>query len=152
MGFSLARTINPESGGDATVVSQLLQVLGFLLILHFDLHHEALRVLELTYRNCPVGQPFDVAPIWQGLQTLVAGSLQLSLHYAFPVLGIMLLLSVGMVLLGRAVPSINLMEFGFAARVLVALGVLTLFVGEGTPFLVQAFRGILDVAAAMFPG
>ena len=30
-------------------------------------------------------------------------------------------------LLGRAVPAINLMEFGFAARVLVALGALTLF-------------------------
>lgn len=152
MGFSLARTINPESGVDATVVSQLLQVLGFLLILHFDLHHEALRVLGTTYANCPVGQPFDLGPIWLGLQTLVAGGLQLALHYAFPVLGVMLLLTVGLVLLGRAVPSINLMEFGFAARVLVALGVLVLFVGEGTPFLLQAFRGILDVAAAMFPG
>jgi flagellar biosynthesis protein FliR len=152
MGFSLARTMNPESGIDATVVSQLLQVLGFLLILHFDVHHEALRVLETTYRNCPVGSGFDIGPVWAGLQTLVAGGLHLALHYAFPVLGIMLLLSAGLVLLGRAVPHINLMEFGFAARVLVALGVLTLFVGEGTPFLLQAFRGILDVAAAMFPG
>jgi flagellar biosynthesis protein FliR len=33
----------------------------------------------------------------------------------------MLLMSVGMVLLGRAVPSINLMEFGFALRVVAAL-------------------------------
>ena len=51
----------------------------------------------------------------------------------------------------RAVPSINLMEFGFALRVLVALGALALFLGEGTPFLLQSFRGILDRAAAMFP-
>ena len=151
MGFSLARTMNPESGTDATVVSQLLQVVGFLLILQFDLHHEALRVLEQTYRACPVGEPFDIAPIWEGLRLLVAGSVALALQYAFPVLGTMLLLSVGMVLLGRAVPSINLMEFGFALRVLVALGVLTLFLAEGAPFLVQAFRGILDGAAAMFP-
>jgi flagellar biosynthetic protein FliR len=152
MGFSMARTINPESGVDATVVSQLLQVLGFLLILQLDLHHDALRLLEQTYRACPVGEPFAIEPIWEGLRHLVAGSVVLALHYAFPVLGTLLLLSVGMVLLGRAVPAINLMEFGFALRVLVALGALVLFVGEGTPFLANTFRAVLDGAAAMFPG
>ncbi len=151
MGFSLARIMNPESGTDASVVSQLLQVVGFLLILQLDLHHDALRVLEHTYAACPVGESFDITPIWAGLQTLVAGGIELALHYAFPVLGIMLLLSVAMVLLGRAVPAINLMEFGYGARVLVAMGVLVLFLSEGTPFLIQSFRGILDVAAGMFP-
>lgn len=152
MGFSLARTMNPESGIDATVVSQLLQVFGFLLILQLDLHHDALRVLEHTYRACPVGEPFDFGPIWSGLLALVGGSVAMALQYTFPVLGIMLLLSVAMVLLGRAVPHLNLMEFGFALRVLLALGVLVLFLGEGTPFLVQFFRDVLDRAAAMFPG
>jgi flagellar biosynthesis protein FliR len=126
-------------------------VLGVLLILQFDLHHDALRLLEQTYRACPVGETFDIEPIWLGLQALVAGSLELAVQYAFPVLGTMLLLSAGMVLLGRAVPNINLQEFGFALRVLVALGALMLFLGEGTPFLLDAFRSVLDGAAAMFP-
>lgn len=151
MGFSLARTMNPESGVDATVVSQLLQVLGFLLILQLDLHHDALRVLEQTYRACPVGQPFDVEPIWLGLKTLIGGSVELAVQYGFPILGLMLLLSVAMVLLGRAVPNINLMEFGYALRVLLALGAMAWFLGEGSPFLIQTFRAVLDKAAAMFP-
>lgn len=151
MGFSLARTMNPESGVDATVVSQLLQVLGFLLILQLDLHHDALRVLEQTYRACPVGQPFDIEPIWLGLQALIGGSVELAVQYGFPILGLMLLLSVGMVLLGRAVPNINLMEFGYALRVLLALGAMAWFLGEGSPFLIQTFRGVLDRAAEMFP-
>src|SRR5262249_25887052 len=49
MGFAMAHTINPESGADSTVVAQVFQVFGFLLILQFDLHHEVLRVLEHTY-------------------------------------------------------------------------------------------------------
>jgi hypothetical protein len=152
MGFSLARTMNPESGIDATVVSQLLQVLGFLLILQFDLHHDALRVLEHTYRACPIGQPFDIEPIWLGLRELVAGSVVLAVQYSFPILGLMLLLSVGMVLLGRAVPNINLMEFGFALRVLLAIGAMAYFLGEGTPFLLQTFRSVLERSARrMFP-
>jgi flagellar biosynthesis protein FliR len=152
MGFSMARTINPESGVDAAVVSQLLQVLGFLLILHFDLHHEALRVLEQTFRACPIGQEFAIEPIWHGLSTLVSGSVQAAVQYGFPILGIMFLLSVGLVLLGRAVPAINLMEFGYALRVLVALGALAWFVVEGGPFLLQTFEAVLQGAAGMFPG
>jgi len=151
MGFSLARTMNPESGVDATVVSQLLQVFGFLLILHFDLHHEALRVLEQTFRACPVGEPFDIGPIWAGLQTMVSHSVQLALQYSVPILAAMFLLSVGLVLLGRAVPAINLMEFGFALRVLLAMFALALFLVEGTPFLIQSFRALLDGAREMFP-
>lgn len=151
MGFALARTMNPESGVDATVVSQLLQVLGFLLILHFDLHHEALRVLEQTFRACPVGEPFAFEPIWHGLSALVSGSVAIALQYSLPILGLMFLLSVGLVLLGRAVPAINLMEFGFALRVLLALFVMAIFLVEGAPFLVQSFRALLDGAREMFP-
>ncbi len=151
MGFSLARTMNPESGVDATVVSQLLQVFGFLLILHYDLHHEALRVLEQTFQSCRVGQPFAIEPIWAGLAALVGGSVQLALQYSLPILGLMLLLSVAMVLLGRAVPAINLMEFGFALRVLLALGALAFLLAEGTPFLLSTFGAMFDGARAMFP-
>lgn len=152
MGFSMARSINPESGEDAAVMGQLLQTLGFLLVLQFDLHHDALRVLHATYEACPVGQTFDVAPVFAGIAALVSGSVALAVQYAFPVIAVMLLLSVGMVLLGRAVPSINLMEFGFALRVVVALGLMVLFLAEGAPFLVAAFRGILAAAGGLFGG
>jgi flagellar biosynthetic protein FliR len=152
MGFSMARAIDPESGIDGAVLSQLLQVVGFLLILQFDLHHEALRVLEQTYRSCPVGQPFDIEPIWNGIRTLVAGSVVLAVQYGMPILGLMLLLSTSMVLLGRAVPAINLQEFGFALRVLLALGVVPVLLGQGVPFLLQTWRSILDGAEAMFQG
>ena len=151
MGFSLARAINPETGVSATVVSQLLQTLGFLMILQLNLHHEALRVIGHTFHSCQVGQPFEFAPIWAGILALVSGSVQLAVQYTFPILGTMLLVSVGMVLLSRAVPAINLMDFGFALRVLIAIAGLALFLGEGAPFLAQAFASILERAEAMFP-
>ena len=66
-------------------------------------------------------------------------------------MGSMLLVSTGLVLLGRAVPAINLMEFAFALRVLIALSGLALFLVEGAPFLVESFTSILQRAAEMFP-
>ena len=152
MGFSMARALDPESGVDSSVIAQLLQVVGFVTILQFDLHHEALRLLQETHRACPIGQPFEIEPIWEGIRTLIAGSIVLAVQYGMPVLGLMLLLSTGTVLIGRAVPAINLQEFAFAARVLLALGVMPMLLGTGAPFLLQTFRSIFDGAAAMFGG
>lgn len=151
MGFTMARTMNPESGVDATVVSQLLQVVGFLMILQLDLHHEALRILAQTFQSCRVGEAFALEPIQQGLLALVGGSVQLALQYSFPVLGSMLLLSVAMVLLGRAVPAINMQEFGFALRVLLALAALAWLLREAAPFLATVFENLFEGARAMFP-
>ncbi len=151
MGFSMARVMNPESGVDATVVSQLFQVFGFLLILHFDLHHEALRILGQTFAACPIGEPFEFTPIWDGVRVLVGSGILIALQYAFPVLAVMLLLTVGLVLFGRAVPNVNLMEFSFTVRVLVALTAATYFLSAGTPYLLRSFAGILDGARGMFP-
>jgi len=151
MGFAMARAINPESGMNATVISQLFQVFGFLLILQFDLHHDVLRVLGHTYSACPVGEPLALEPIWDGLRTLVSACIIVAVQYAFPILAIMLLLTVGLVLLGRAVPHINLMEFGFTARVLVALVASSYFLLNGTPFLLRTFRAMIETAGEMFP-
>jgi len=152
MGFSLARTMNPETGINGTVVSQLLQVMGFLMILSLDLHHDAIRILDLTFNSCKIGEPFAYQPIWDGVVTLVGSSVKLALQYSFPILGTMLLISAGLVLLGRAVPAINLMEFAFALRIIIALSGLALFITEGGPFLIQTFAGILERAAEMFAG
>jgi len=151
MGFAMARTMNPESGVDATVVSQLLQVVGFLLILQFDLHHDALRILQRTFVAFPVGESFDFTPIWDGLRVLLARTLDLSLQYSLPVLALMLLLTAATVLLGRAVPAINLMEFAFALRVLLALAATGWFLVAGAPFLLRAFASLLDGTRDMFP-
>jgi flagellar biosynthetic protein FliR len=150
LGFSMARAIDPESGIDTSVVAQLLQVVGTLLLLQFDLHHEVLRILQSTFTVCRVGEPFAFEPIWAGLEALIGGSLVVAVQYAFPILGVMLLLSAGMVLLSRAVPAINLMEFGFALKVLIGLSALTWFLVAGAPFLVQVFGGLLDGARGMF--
>ena len=152
MGFSLARTINPESGVNGTVISQLLQVVGFLMILSLDLHHEALRLVEHTFHACPVGDLYELTPIWEGVVALVGGSVEIALQYSFPIMGTMMLVSAGLVLLGRAVPAINLMEFAFGLRILLALAGLTVFLVEGAPFLIQYFAGVINRTAEMFPG
>ena len=71
-------------------------------------------------------------------------------EYALPVLGVMLLLTSVLVMLARAVQHINLLEFTFGVRILLALFSSAYFFSEGAPFLVQAFAEMIAEAAKMF--
>ena len=152
MGFSMARTINPDTGTNATVISQLLQVIGALVVFQLDLHHDALLIARQTFEAVPVGQPFDYIPIWEGLRELLSASIRLGMQFTMPIIGIMLLLSSGTVLIGRAVPSINMMEFAFGLRILMALGVLGFYLVEGMPFIVASFEGLFARTSEIFGG
>lgn len=151
MGFAMARALDPDSGGSSTVVAQLFQIFGFLLVLQLNLHHEALRILQHTFEACPIGEPFRFEPMWLGIQAMVGGSVVLALQYAFPMLAVMMLLTVGLVLFGRAVPNVNLMEFSYTIRILVALVSAIYFLAAGTPFLERTFDGFLLTTRSMFP-
>lgn len=152
MGFSMAQAINPETGANSSVVSQLFTVFGTLMIFELDLHHDVLLTVRQTFVACPVGEPFAFEPLWQGVQTLVSGSIHLALKFSMPVIGIMLLVSSGTVLIGRAVPSINMMEFAFGLRILMALGILAVYLVEGMPFIVASFEGMIDFTMETFGG
>ncbi len=151
MGFSLAKTINPETGHSSSVISQLLQVIGALLIFQLNIHHEVIRVLGLSYETLRVGEPFDIKPIFLVLTTLIGKSMVIATEYALPVLGVMLLLTSVLVMLARAVQHINLLEFTFGVRILLALFSSAFFLVEGTPFLIQAFAEMIAEARKMFP-
>ena len=150
MGFSMAKTINPETGHTSAVFSQILQTIGALLILQLDIHHDVIKVLGRSYEILQIGQPFDIEPIFKVLTTLIGKSMVIATEYALPVLGVMLLLTSVLVMLARAVQHINLLEFTFGVRILLALFSSAFFLVEGTPFLIQAFAEMIVEAKRMF--
>ena len=152
MGFAMAQAVNPETGRNSSVVSQLFQLFGFLLILQLDLHHGLLRFLQGLYDWIPVGHTPDFGSIYEGLRELVGMSMQFAVQYALPILAVMLLLTATLVILARAVQNINLMEFSFGLRILLALLASAWFLGEGTGFLQSAYDAILTRATEAFGG
>ena len=150
MGFSISQIVNPETGKTSAVISELFEVTGFLLIFALDLHHQVLHVLGNAYEVLPVGQEFDLAPIWGKLNASIADTLEYALRYAMPVLGVMLLSTAALVMLSRAVPNINLMEFSYGARILLAVLSSAYFLAEGTPFLTGMFETLLERAKGLF--
>lgn len=150
MGFAMARSLNPVTGTNSTVMSQLFQTFGYLIFFSTDLHHDVLRLFHELGQVLPVGVPPDIGLIWMGLRELTAGAIDWGMRFAFPIMAVMMLLTTTMVLLSRAVPNINLMEFAFGVRILLALTAASWFLMDSLDDFPNLFGYFMEGAAGMF--
>ncbi len=152
MGFAMAQVVDPESGRPMPVMAQFFETIAMLLVFALDLHHDVLRALVGMQEVQPVGRAFDPAPVLAGLSQLVADALTYGLRYAMPVLGVMVVVTVVLVVLARAVPNINLMDFSFGLRILLAMLACLYFLVESMPFVEAMFRDVIARAVGIFEG
>lgn len=150
MGFSMAQVLDPLTGKSSPVTASLFEVMGYLLLFGTSLHHDVLRVLAASYDLLPVGKGFDLALVHGRLSALVTDSIEYGLRYAVPILAVMSLLTAALVILARAVPNLNLMEFSWGLRILLALLAACWFLAEGRPFLLDMFADLLQKAQGLF--
>ena len=152
MGFAMSRVMDPITGRASPVMSQFFQSLVMLLILTTNLHHGFIRVLAKSYEYIPVGHGFNIEPVFHRLNGLVSYALASAMHYAFPIMGVLVLLTAVLVMLARAVPNINLMEFSFGLRIALAMFASIFFLAEGMPFLKLFAESVLNAGLELFQG
>lgn len=152
MGFMMSRIMDPITGRSSPVMSQFFQSVVVLMVFAMDLHHEFLRVLVVGFDVLPVGGGFNIDPVFERMTVLVSDAIELGMRYAIPIMGVLVVLTAMLVMLGRAVPNINLLEFSFGARILLGIFAASYFIGEGTPFLRLIAVHILSGARVLFVG
>ncbi len=152
MGFAMAQIVDPATGRSSPVISQLFETSALLLMFELNVHHDVLYAVGYVYEILPVGSGFDIAPVTQRLASMVSDSLTFGMRYAIPVLGVMVLLTAVLVMLARAVQNINLLEFTFGLRILLALLSSVYFLTEGTPFLEHMFGDLIGKTRMLFEG
>lgn len=152
MGFSIAQVMDPLTGKSTPVASSLYEVMGYLLLFGTGLHHEVIKVLGATYEMVPVGHGFDMGLVQERVSAMVSDSLEYGLRYAMPTLAVMSLLTAALVILARAVPNLNLMEFSWGLRILLAILASCWFLAEGRSFLISMFEDLLGKAQVLFRG
>jgi flagellar biosynthetic protein FliR len=152
MGFAMSQVMDPITGRSHAVMSQLFQTIASLKIFAHDLHHGFIKVLAKTYEWVPVGHGFDMAPVYEKLNSLISFSLHAAMQYAFPVMGALVLLTAVLVMLARAVQNINLMEFSFGLRIGLGIFVAIFFIAEGMPFFKNFADSVLKVSYSLFQG
>jgi flagellar biosynthetic protein FliR len=125
LGLSMANMIDPNFG-NVPVLAQFLLVLSTLAFVGLGGHTLTVAIILESFRSVPIGQSLigdtAITNLLSWTSMMFAGALLLAL----PVMAALLFVNVGLGIVTRAAPSLNIFAVGFAA--MIPAGLLVLWV------------------------
>ncbi|WP_086296588.1 flagellar biosynthetic protein FliR [Campylobacter devanensis] len=124
MGFSMATVIDPQSGINAPLISNILNLIVLLAFLLFDGHHLVLYFLAYGLEYIPLGGFYPEQNI---LKYASQGMVNLFLYgfiISFPILALTLMSDLIFGMLMKTMPQFNLLVVGFPIKITIAFVVL----------------------------
>ena len=139
-GLSYAAQVDPISGVQTPVVSQILYLYLIMIFLTADGHLIALRIIIESYKLIPIGTlPVPSALIDGGMAA--SGSMFLNASIIMlPVVLVVLLINVAIGIITRSAPQLNLFSFGFPITMLGTFVILYFSISN----LAFAFSDLVD--------
>ena len=135
MGLSMVQLFDPMSSHQTPVVSQFQTVLGSLIFLALNVHATVVRVIAESFQLIPpFGAHVSTALVEEVLR-LSQGLFVLAVKLAAPVLAVVLLVNLGLAIMGRSVPHLNVFVTSFPITIAVGLFVMGAALPYGTGLL-----------------
>jgi len=127
MGFMIANQADPLTGIQTPLVTSLYENLFVLGLLSMNGHQWLVRALADSFERAPVGELSFATGTAPAIERMFSQMMQAGIVFAAPVMVFLVLTSILIGLLARAVPHLNVLEIGFTLRVLTALIAMFLF-------------------------
>jgi flagellar biosynthesis protein FliR len=118
MGISFGSVIDPLHGAESSAIGDLLSFLTMAVALAAGLHREAVAWLCRSIREAPPGSEISIAKIATRVIADGSETFALAVRLAFPVLAAVTLGHLGLGVLNRAAPALNLSNIGFTVALL----------------------------------
>jgi flagellar biosynthetic protein FliR len=133
IGLSYSAIVDPQSGVRNNLISTLYVNMALVIFLLTNGHHAFLRALNASYETLPIGTGQVSASLPAAVVGMLGLVFTLGTRLAAPLVLVLIVCEVGMALVARAAPMLNLMAVGAPARLIVGL----LLLGLMTPVLVR---------------
>lgn len=117
-GLGFAAQVDPDSGGQTPVVSQLLTLFLLVIFLSMDGHLLVISIMLKSYEISPVAYMPDMSIMIQtaieaaGMMFFAAAMIML------PVITLLLMINISIGIITRSAPQLNLFSFGFPISML----------------------------------
>ena len=138
-GLSNAVIFNPMQSTQSPIPSALYSALGVLLILLGNLHHLMLRGLLDSYMIFTPGKLPPIEDLSQTVAHAAAGSFRLALEMAAPFVVIGTVFFVGLGLIGRLVPQLQILFVTQPLQIMGGLLLLGFVIAAGMGWFLDAF-------------
>lgn len=124
MGFGVVNVIDPQTSSQVSITAQVQNILAILIFLALDAHHFIVRtIVESFFVLNPQKAAFTSSTMEFMLQ-LVSGTFVMGIKLAAPLMAILFFLSVGLGLVARTVPQMNVFIVGFPLQIAIGLAML----------------------------
>ena len=143
MGLGQGQLFNPMMGNMGSALEQFFTVLSTLLYFGINVHHYLIQGLVQSFQTIEVARLTLNAAVYGSTTLLAQEFFIIGIKMAAPVLISMAVIQVGIGLLSRAVPQINVLST--SASITIALGFLILFIS--LPLMVFQITGVLDITS-----
>lgn len=148
MGFGVVNVIDPQTESQVSVTAQLQNILAILLFLAVDAHHYIIHAIVDSFF---VINPFEIdfASITpEYVLRLFSATFTTAVKISAPVMAILFFLSVGLGLVARTVPQMNVFIVGFPLQI----GIGLLMVGLSISFFTILVQNEMHGMPAKFMG
>jgi flagellar biosynthetic protein FliR len=139
-GLGNAQVFNPAFATQGSLMGALLSVTGVVLIFATNMHHLLFLGLVGSYDLFPVGAIPDAGSMAELMSRAVAGSFMIGVQIASPFIVVALLVYIGMGVLTRLMPQIQVFLLALPLQIMLSLVTLSLVVSAGLLFWISKFE------------
>ncbi|MGI4848633.1 MAG: flagellar biosynthetic protein FliR [Janthinobacterium lividum] len=140
MGLSFASFFDPQTRGRTSVVSQFVALIALMLYLATNMHLVLLATLADSFNSLPISatplNPLALREVANWGARIFSGGLQLAL----PIIAALLVTNLGLGVLTRAAPQLNLFGIGFP----ITLGVGFIMLTVTLPYLATPMQNLFE--------
>ena len=145
MGLGMAVMVDPLNGTQIPVLSQLFQLISFLMFLALDGHLVVISIVTDSFLSIPIA-PFNISQLdFQNLTHQVGWMFASALIMILPAIISLLIVSFTFGVMNRSAPSFNIFSLGFPLTMVAGLGILMLLITSLPGIFIRFTSTALDL-------
>ncbi|MBA9024854.1 MULTISPECIES: flagellar biosynthetic protein FliR [Bacillaceae] len=148
MGFAIANVIDPQTGTQSPLTGQYLYTISLLFLLATNGHHLLLDGIYYSLQFIPIDQvliPFGNENLIEFIVKAFSRMFLIALQMSIPVVGCLFLVDIGLGIVARTVPQLNIFVVGIPLKMLVSFLVLIIVMGMMMVVVQHLFEYLLVI-------
>lgn len=143
LGLGFITAVDPTQNQQGVILGNFLTILGVALIFATDMHHLVIAALHDSYRLFQPGEVPIVGDIAQLMTRTIATAFKIGIQLAAPFLVFGLLFNLGLGVLSRLMPQMQVFFIGLPLSILLGFGLLLAVIGAMMGTFVGYLEGVL---------
>ena len=147
LGLGFVTTIDPTQGEQGVIIGNFLTMLGITLFFATDMHYLVIAALNDSYSLFEPGEVPAVGDVASLVTRTASGAFRIGIQLSAPFLAFGLLFNIGLGVLSRLMPQMQVFFIALPASIMVGLLFLLLVLGTMMGFFLDYVGGVLHELA-----